>query len=64
MVVKIILHCKKNIKPNIFLNRFFRLLNLKNFFYLKNFINNKNFYELDLIFKNKNNNKKYIYKNY
>jgi putative methyltransferase (TIGR04325 family) len=58
---------QKNIKPNIFLNRFFSFTKFKKFFLLKkfqlifkakhlvnykhNYINNKNFYELDLIFK-------------
>jgi len=60
---------QKNIKPNIFPNRFFSFFKLRKFFeskkfklifkakhlvkYKHNFINNKNFYELDLIFKRK-----------
>jgi len=60
---------QKNIKPNIFPNRFFSFFKLIKFFerknfklifkakhlvnYKHNFINNKNFYELDLIFKRK-----------
>jgi putative methyltransferase (TIGR04325 family) len=60
---------QKNIKPNIFPNRFFSFFKLIKFFerknfklifkakhlvnYKHNFINNKNFYELDLVFKRK-----------